>query len=83
MQLTPQHREILTAIGEKGATAERLRRYGREFGELSAQRMIVFWPEGRQRPLGVYGPGTAPGRWYLTHEGADAIGLEPLALRLA
>lgn len=83
MELTAQHREILTAIGEAGAPAERLRRHGREFGELSANRLIVFWPLGGARPATIHGPGTIPGRWYLTAAGTEAAGLEPPALRLA
>ena len=83
MELTDQHREILTKIGETGAPLEQFRRNGREFGELSAAQLIVFWPERGQRPASIYGGGVAPGRWYLTLSGAEAAGLEPPLLRLA
>jgi hypothetical protein len=53
VKLTPQHRELLTKIGETGAPAEQLRRHGREFGELSANHLIVFWPLGGARPATI------------------------------
>jgi hypothetical protein len=80
--LTEQHREILTMIGDTGAAAERLRRHGREFGQLSAAHLIVFWPERGPRPATIYGGGKASGRWYLTTAGSEALGLPPV-LRLA
>ena len=83
MELTQAHREILLAIGESGASAEQLRRHGREFGELSAEHFIVFWPQGGSRPTTIHGGGTVPGLWYLTIAGAEALGLEPPSLRLA
>ena len=76
MELTPQHREILTPIGEWGAALAQFRGHGREFGELSAAHLVVFWPTGGERPATVYGSGTTPGRWYLTKAGADALGAE-------
>lgn len=82
MTLTPQHREILTRIGHEGAPLEQFRRHGREFGELSASHLIVFWPHGGPRPSTIWGPGVIPGRWYLTDAGAEAIGLEPPPLRI-
>ena len=82
MELTQVHREILSTIGEAGASAERLRRHGREFGELSAAHLIVLWPTRGHRPASIYGGGVVPGRWYLTIAGAEAVGLEPPALRL-
>jgi hypothetical protein len=83
VELTEQHREILTKIGEAGAPLEQFRLNGREFGELSAAHLIVFWPERGHRPPSIYGGGVAPGRWYLTIAGAEAVGVEPPRLRLA
>jgi hypothetical protein len=82
MKLTDAHREILTTLGETDASLETFHRHGREFGELSATHLIVFWPQGGPRPATIYGGGTIPGRWYLTHAGAEAAELEPPTLRL-
>jgi hypothetical protein len=82
MELTDQHREILESIGSSGAPADRLLRHGREFGELSAAGLVVFWSHGQARPTSIYGGGMSPGAWYLTTAGAEALGLDPL-LRLA
>jgi hypothetical protein len=80
--LTEQHREILRKIGERGAPAEKILGYGREFGELGAAGLVVFWSHRQPRPSSVYGGGVAPGYWYLTFAGAEALGLPPV-LRLA
>ena len=82
VNLSDQHREILRKIGEAGAPAEKILGFGREFGELSAANLVVFWSDRGPRPTSIYGGGVAPGRWYLTIAGADALGLEP-SLRLA
>jgi hypothetical protein len=82
MKLTDAHLAILKTIGHTGASLETFQRHGREFGELSAAHLIVFWPQGGSRPGTIYGGGVIPGRWYLTHAGAEAAELGPPTLRL-
>jgi hypothetical protein len=81
MELTRVHRAILETVGEAGASPEKLRLSGREFGELERAELIVFWAVGSQRPSSIYGGGLMPGRMYLTAKGAQAAGLPP-SLRL-
>ena len=82
MELTDAHREILKTIGLTGAELAQFHRHGREFGELSAEQLIVFWAHGGPRPATIYGGGAIPGRWYLTEAGADAAGFGPPELRV-
>jgi hypothetical protein len=51
MKLTDAHREILTSIGESGASLETFRRHGREFGEPSAAPNDRATGSGEARPL--------------------------------
>jgi hypothetical protein len=72
-------------IGERGATVDEFARnlLSREFDELRDQGLIVFWPDGQDRPIEAFGMGTRPGAWYLTQAGAQAIGLEIPPIRWA
>ena len=83
VELAEAHKQILETIGHTGAELSQVHRHGREVGELSAAHLIVFWPHGGPRPPEIYGSGATPGRWYLTHAGADAAQLEPPTLRMS
>ncbi|HST14896.1 MAG TPA: hypothetical protein VLJ44_08615 [Gaiellaceae bacterium] len=81
-ELTANHLKLLEQVGLSGIEPERVRD-GRDFGHLERLGLVVFWQIGRGRPDGIYGAGVAPGRWYLSHAGAEAIGLIGRPLRLS
>ncbi len=72
MDLTPQQQEVVDYVGMTGCLPTN--RFGREFGELERAGLIVFWPVGALRPMGIFGGGTEWGRWYLTRAGAHHLG---------
>lgn len=76
MTLSDRHREILDAIGFRGATHDELGHLtrAREFADLDVAELIVYWPEAQPRPLRVLSDVSRCGSWNLTAAGADAIG---------
>jgi hypothetical protein len=83
--MTPQHRELLELIGREGATSDQLgrREQTREFGDVRSAGLVNYWPPGQTRPLDVSPAYEEPGRWYLTHAGADVLGIVLPLLRFA
>jgi hypothetical protein len=81
--LTPIHRSLLAEIGVDGIEPGKLLRHGREFQELERDGLIVFWPAGGARPQGIFGGGFSSGRWYLTADGAAAMGSDSTPLRFS
>lgn len=76
MTLTDRHREILGAIGTRGASPEDLGYHtrAREFADLDLAGLIVYWPESQPRPFQVLSDASRRGTWNLTASGAEAIG---------
>ncbi len=82
--LTAGHRAILETLLDRSASPAELRRaeqHGREFDDLRHERLIVYWPAGAPRPVGLSGA-DLPGRWYVSDEGRSVLGQETTPLRL-
>ena len=67
MELTDAHRRVLEAIGVKGGGREKL---GEAAGSVELREVVAFG-FARHAPVGEIDI------WFLTREGADAIGEDP------